>query len=234
MTASPQRLHLAKKGSKKPRRAADRPTDWLTIRTEKHARTAKGRTVADSWKNIARLESRNKAVDDAFFVGTVQRLRKRADTSRAWLEKRGWQLVGGQGNVRRLWFNANGDRPRYSDDAANSTAEEKTSFEIFQYADTAVWFAERGDWNRAIHFAYLAGFATGLSHARVRQSEQKRGRRRSSIRDEAMQRLRALAKKESDPTLANLRPAQIARRDSWFARIGKGSLREILRAFRKA
>jgi hypothetical protein len=223
----------------KPRRAADRPTDWLTARKETSAPSkAKGRVTPISSRRFAAI-LKGRDPNPEKFAGVIDRLRHRADESREWLKKRGWQLWSGHGQFGRKWRNpgkAPGERCLWSSNDDDSTAEEKASFDIFQYASAAVWSAEHDECPAAMHFAFLAGFATGLSHARVRQSEQKRGRRRSEIREEAMQKLRDLVAKHGPQGVRKMAPEQLKKEEPWFitAKISDENIRQILRAFKKA
>lgn len=226
----------------KARRKCDTPSDGFSAK-ETYDAPAKRTIEPGSQRDFIAWYKTNtaneKAEDERFFAGVIDQMRSRAARSRRWLESIGWELVGGSADVRRLWRKKiGGDRHwAWSSNFSDTTALEKASFDMFQFSDSAAHFAENGDWPRALHFGFMSGFHHGLAHARFRQAEGMKGRRRSTRREEVIAALERLAADRGPDEIAKLPPKKLATlAPELEARSGdeKGSIREMICAWRKS
>ena len=147
---------------------SSQPIDRLTPRRVPWEEAGMSRPVLETPSDVKAYE---KQLDEDLFP----MMGRNASKHRKWLEGRGWKLVSNDLSYEWIWKKRRPARAGYapfyySTDEASTTALEKSSLEMFYHTQSAIRFAEKSEWFRAMRHAWLAGFNTGLSHARVIES----------------------------------------------------------------
>jgi hypothetical protein len=214
-----------------PRKKIEKTHDWLTAKTIPRASNSEPakKLTAKVLKDIREKEA---ATDKALDADTISMMKQKADQSAAWLLENGWNMiVGASPGYAPVWRKRNSkcdENPEappflFSSDEASTTASEKASLGIYAHSASAVFHAEAGQWLLALRHAGLAGFHSGLSHARVRRSENaKHAGEKNGEMTEKAERIEAFAKfsqikKEvGEDKFIKLTPRDLERDYSWF------------------
>lgn len=95
-------------------------------------------------------------------------LTRKMNNARSWLENQGWKQLSSPDGIESLWVNNQGRTKTYIRDSTDPKV--KLSHDAFDLTATALKAIERGDFDKAVYWAYLAGFQNSNSSTRHRAS----------------------------------------------------------------